>query len=696
MATSRNYGTRRALLIGINNYKYSYINNLQGCVNDVLLMKDVLVANFAFSDENIKVLTDEHATSSAIKSAFDELVTNTEENDIVVFHYSGHGSQITDKEGDEPDGLDETILPFDTGRTHHGDENRDIKDDEIYDLIKRLNAKTPYVTLIFDSCHSGTMSRDIFGDTDRWVEPDNPEPDDPNYHLLPAPFDNTDIVSELKREQESEHDISSHSGWLPQGEGYVIIAGCRDEERSFESRIPGTDTYHGLLTYHLCQALKKVSPGTSHRSVFERAAAEVTLQKPSQQPQMEGKRDRELFGTAVIQTMRYTRVESRDGDEIVLKGGAAHGITKGSQWAIYSPETNEVTDNTPLLGLVEIQNVRAVKSTALILSGQSDNANAIEGGCRAVEHAHNYGTMQLPIKLDILDNNFAEEVSKLRQWIEESQLLNLTEDKEVAQWNVILAPPRTAISETTRAPQLGLLNNAMWVVIGSDGQLQPAHRADNLDSKYTVFENLEKSARYEMALNKIKNPSEGNALQNVLKVSFKRKNTSNEWVNADAEDQPLIYQEGELLGLEIKNVTDRLPTAKQKTVFISALNFGLTGSINLLHPIEGASEELRPGNKIEIGIRDDDQIPITIPANFPIEKGEGIDRIKLFITSHPADFSGFVQESWRNIKNARSQDSPIEQLMALALTNQTRDTLRGQSQPIEHWLTQTYDFTVRR
>ena len=89
----------------------------------------------------------------------------------MVVHYSGHGSQMTDIEGDEPDGLDETSSSRgDSGRAPH--ENRDIKDDEIYLWLKDLTAKTSNVTLIFDCCHSGTIVRDDFGGEARWVEPD--------------------------------------------------------------------------------------------------------------------------------------------------------------------------------------------------------------------------------------------------------------------------------------------------------------------------------------------------------------------------------------------------------------------------------------------------------------------------------------------------------------------------------------------
>ncbi len=151
-----------ALLIGINEYpKFAPRGQLSGCVNDVEVMRQALVNSFNFPENHVAVLTDRQATRKGILTAMRDLVQKVGQDDVVVVHYSGHGSQMTDLEGDEPDGLDETIVPYDSGRAPY--ENRDIKDDEIYLWLKDLTAKTSSVTLVFDCCHSGTITRDDFG-----------------------------------------------------------------------------------------------------------------------------------------------------------------------------------------------------------------------------------------------------------------------------------------------------------------------------------------------------------------------------------------------------------------------------------------------------------------------------------------------------------------------------------------------------
>ena len=87
--------------------------------------------------------------------------------DIVVLHYSGHGQQIYDDDGDEIDGYDEAIIPYDgkisfkTGK--YGGENH-LRDDELGRMINQIRKKIGQagdVIVILDSCHSGTATRDF-------------------------------------------------------------------------------------------------------------------------------------------------------------------------------------------------------------------------------------------------------------------------------------------------------------------------------------------------------------------------------------------------------------------------------------------------------------------------------------------------------------------------------------------------------
>ena len=145
---------KRALLIGIG--KYEVLPRLPGSKNDIDLVHQVLVSRYGFSDENVYEVRDEAATRAGVLSALNKIVREAGPKDVVYIHYSGHGSQVQDLNGDEPeDQLDETIVPQD-GRM---DGVPDITDDELEAILAQL--KTPQTVVVLDSCHSGTATRGL-------------------------------------------------------------------------------------------------------------------------------------------------------------------------------------------------------------------------------------------------------------------------------------------------------------------------------------------------------------------------------------------------------------------------------------------------------------------------------------------------------------------------------------------------------
>ena len=290
-------GRKHALLIGINEYPHlSPFEQLEGCVNDARLVAGLLRERFGFPDDHVTVLTDAEATQKGILGAMDALADRIGENDIVVFGYAGHGSQMTDREGDEPDGLDETLVPHDSGRDPHP--NRDITDDQIHAWLQKVAEKTPYTTLLIDCCHSGTITREVGGARVRSLRPDLR----PVSQLPPS-----DAGGATTR---SAGGPEGESGWLPKSERYVLIAGCRDDEVARE--YTEGDQTHGALTFFLSQALASAQPGTTYRDVYEQIRGSVTAYAAKQHPQMEGAMDRELFGVRDIAPMRYVSVETRE------------------------------------------------------------------------------------------------------------------------------------------------------------------------------------------------------------------------------------------------------------------------------------------------------------------------------------------------------------------------------------------------
>lgn len=142
-----------ALLVGCN-----YVGTnaaLGGCINDTKILKDLLVKEFHYEEQNIVILTDEtkeKPTKAIIERHLEDLLGKDSEE--LWFSFSGHGSYRVDTSGDETDRRDETICPLDYATAGM------ITDDYMQTLLAKVPATTR-VNLLIDSCHSGTMGGDL-------------------------------------------------------------------------------------------------------------------------------------------------------------------------------------------------------------------------------------------------------------------------------------------------------------------------------------------------------------------------------------------------------------------------------------------------------------------------------------------------------------------------------------------------------
>ncbi|THG96767.1 hypothetical protein EW145_g7720 [Phellinidium pouzarii] len=146
-------GRKKALCIGIN-----YVGQraeLQGCINDAHNVEHFLI-NHGYNKDDIVMLTDDAhnlrqiPTRSNVLEAMQWLVRDAQPNDSLFFHYSGHGGQTKDLDGDEADGYDEVIYPVDFKDAGH------IVDDEMHFIMVKPLPSGCRLTAIFDSCHSGS------------------------------------------------------------------------------------------------------------------------------------------------------------------------------------------------------------------------------------------------------------------------------------------------------------------------------------------------------------------------------------------------------------------------------------------------------------------------------------------------------------------------------------------------------------
>jgi len=326
--------TRYALLIGITHYQA--LPTLPGSRNDIDLFREVLTSQLGFFPEHVQLLIDAAATRQGILEAFQKLVTQAGPQDTVFIHYSGHGSQIQDFNGDEvQDHLDETLVPFD-GRTNGVP---DILDDELEELLAQLHAKSTVVVL--DSCHSGTATRGLEFQT-RTI------PSDPRLFLY--------------------QDLGKHhrGGKPPLPQRHVLMTAASAHERTLDVNIGGK--YYGLFSYALFQSLRTISPDATAGQLFWKTRRELlTLSKSLDRgllptPQLEVPLSRfhdGLFPPDEKSGPVPRTADPRDGGLTVLveplgpgqvsfKVNRAFEAPPGSVWALYPAKGHINAPSAPL------------------------------------------------------------------------------------------------------------------------------------------------------------------------------------------------------------------------------------------------------------------------------------------------------------------------------------------------------------
>lgn len=296
-----------ALIVGINDYPSPY--SLQGCGSDMMLQHHLLKYRFGFKDSDILTLENKDATRQGILSAFEEhLIKQAQPGDVVVFHYSGHGSRIVDPDpafvssSQDKTGLEGTIVPVDAINQGQGGVIKDIMGHTLFLLVSAL--KTENVTVVLDSCFSGAATRNDFkprsraGGTSFFISPEEKIYQD-------------QLLSRLNLSR-SEF-IQRYRQGIAKG---VVLAATSSEQTVADARLDGF--YAGAFTYNLTQYLWQQT--SSAKSAIAGIEPRIT-QKYSQTPLYEAK-----VGSRYEQQPIYftnTSTSTADGVVTAVQGNQA-------------------------------------------------------------------------------------------------------------------------------------------------------------------------------------------------------------------------------------------------------------------------------------------------------------------------------------------------------------------------------------
>jgi len=222
---------RQALCVGVNYANTEF--ELRGCVNDA----NDWAQFFDKRGFSTSVLTENQATRQNMLAAMESLVRQLQPGEIGAIQFSGHGTWLPDRDGDEPDGRDEALVPHDVTDDGRGL----IIDDELRVIFGRLR-EGARLLWISDCCHSGTAFR-FFGNgaSKRRVR-----------FLPPSHFlVDTGLVRRMERAYGQPPKRTNAA--LP---GVLHLSGCRDHEYSADAEIDGR--FSGALSYYALLAFKQV------------------------------------------------------------------------------------------------------------------------------------------------------------------------------------------------------------------------------------------------------------------------------------------------------------------------------------------------------------------------------------------------------------------------------------------------------
>lgn len=268
-------GRKLALLVGINQYPHS--TALSGCLTDVELQRELLVHRFGFNPSNVLTLTDSQATRENIETAFIEHLSNqAKAGDVVVFHFSGYGSQMMTNQTDSPLGLSNSLVPVDSLPSQGAATDNDLLEETLILLLRSLS--TTQVTTVLDTSY--TPVQNLLQGNLRVRSCPNPPAQHPNPGELAF---QEQLLIRLKSSLEQ-----IKSTQLPG----IVLAAASPTQPATEVLWNGFSA--GLFTYALTQYLWQASPATTVQISVSRAAGMVKqLAGKEQQPRLLGQKSRD-------------------------------------------------------------------------------------------------------------------------------------------------------------------------------------------------------------------------------------------------------------------------------------------------------------------------------------------------------------------------------------------------------------------
>ncbi len=419
---AQNTSRKLALLVGINDYP-SGIRPLQGCLTDIEMQRELLIHRFGFNPQDIREVKDKEATRDNILTAFEEhLIEQAEPGDVVIFHYSGHGTQVIDPTPIKSQEHHSTLVPIDANTESSG-VVRGIMGKTLFLLMSAI--RTDNLTVVLDSCYSGggvrgnLVIRSVRLDGDR------------NSQATPEEFEYQQRWLEKLNLSEEEFQRRREQG-IAKG---VALAAAKDNQSATDAPFSGfrAGAFSYLLTRYLWQqtqndAVGKVFVNLALRT-YDVAHSSQIIQNPHLEIKPASNNEEEpLYFSQQVAHGAEGVIRNVNGDQIEFwLGGVASQTLESSQaGAIFSLIDNQGRE----IGLIEQQSRVGLIGYGQVSEGTS--IDVVQPGVLLRERVRGIPT-DLTLKVGI-DSSLGAEISqteKALQGVMRIEVLPITQQDVV-------------------------------------------------------------------------------------------------------------------------------------------------------------------------------------------------------------------------------------------------------------------------
>lgn len=611
-------GDKHALIIAIGNYnfketKWAPISSL----NDIPIIKDALIKQ-GFPEDNIIIIKDNEATKDGIVRNLSLLKERVNKGDVVLVHYSGHGQQIQDDNGDEVDGYDEALIPIDAhNRFQKGvyEGENHLRDEELGNLLNQIRIKitqTGNLLVVLDACHSGTGTRGLT-----------------KVRGTEVPFKQDGYNGSSQQDNDAFGVLTEQEDAAPM----VSFFGASPHELNYEYEAkPGT--YVGSLSYAFAKAFSEANNNTTYRGIFDKIKLEMSSIAPKQTPQSEGTLDQEILGGNIVGQINYFRVSHYyDNKNMTLDAGQLSGIHEGTKVGFYDMNVTDPSESEPkATGKI----IFADLTTADVeLDETLEEKTAKSSWVFITEKS--FGKLNVSVKLSLKNNELR---NALKNKINKTDLIAIVDDNP----DLIIEED----NEYTRGNSVQIYSKFDYVLWS-----QPAAKDNTEQTANDILKNIESYSQTKFLRNievedeklnttfsfipvKTKQAGRRTLVDEVMPIEEKQDNLGN-----------LIFEEGDYFKVKVTN-------NGYKGAYFTLIDIQPNDKINVLIPYgnnSSADYYLEPGGSWESPL-------------FVFGKPYGNEVFKLITTEEPMDLRPVIQTRGESARGSKEKSNPFQILMS--------------------------------